>query len=159
MTGPDLPAFAMRIDQGDRARDLPALTAACLDIFPGFDITYLSGRLGHVADPALIAAWEGDEIVAFKLGYRRGDALFYSWLGGVRTRARRRGLAERLMAMQHEWVEGAGYAVIETRTRAANNPMILLNLRHGFHIAGFEVDAHDMAIVTQRKFLASGAGR
>jgi hypothetical protein len=31
--------------------------------------------------------------------------------------------------------------------------MILLNLRHGFHIAGFEVDAHGNAVVIQRKLL------
>ena len=39
--------------------------------------------------------------------------------------------------------------------RAANNPMILLNLRHGFHVAGFETDSSGIAVVIQRKQLAA----
>ena len=33
--------------------------------------------------------------------------------------------------------------------------MILLNLRHGFHIGGYETDGRGMAVVTQRKTLGA----
>jgi hypothetical protein len=58
------------------------------------------------------------------------------------------------MERQHAHAAAAGYRFVETRTRAANNPMILLNLRHGFHVAGFEVDAKGIPVVIQRKALS-----
>lgn len=136
----------------DAADPLLALSDA---VFGGFDPAYLRGRLPHIADPDLWLAIEGGEWGGFKLGYRRGDALLYSWLGGVHPRLRGKGVASALMTRQHEHAVAAGYRFVETRTRAANNPMILLNLRHGFHVTGFETDARGIAIVTQRKTLES----
>lgn len=129
------------------------LLALCDAVFDDFDPAYLCARLPHIADPDLWLAVESGEWVGFKLGYRRGDALLYSWLGGVHPRLRGQGVASGLMERQHASAAAAGYRFVETRTRAANNPMILLNLRHGFHIAGFETDARGIAVVTQRKQL------
>ena len=92
--------------------------------------------------------WQG-----FKLGYRRGDVLLYSWLGGVAPELRGQGVASELMRRQHAEALANGYRFIETRTRAVNNPMITLNLRHGFHVEGFETDASGIAVVIQRKRL------
>ncbi|MCX8476215.1 MAG: GNAT family N-acetyltransferase [Sphingomonas sp.] len=131
------------------------LLALCKAVFPEFDPDYLLGRLPHIADPDLWLAIEGGEWVGFKLGYRRGEALLYSWLGGVHPRLRGQGVASQLMRRQHAHAAVAGYRFVETRTRAANNAMILLNLRHGFHVAGFEVDARGIEVVTQRKALES----
>lgn len=131
------------------------LLALCTAVFGEFDPLYLLGRLPHIADPDLWLAIEGSEWAGFKLGYRRGDALLYSWLGGVHPRLRGQGVASELMQRQHAHAAASGYRFIETRTRAVNNPMILLNLRHGFHVAGFEVDARGIAVVTQRKTLES----
>jgi GNAT superfamily N-acetyltransferase len=128
------------------------LLPVCSEIFPGFDPTYLD-RLKNVADPLLLFASHGDEVIGFKLGYRRGAHLFYSWLGGVRPVARRTGVAAALMRLQHERVAKLGYPFIETRARAANNPMIVLNLRSGFQIVGFEVDARAIPVVILRRAL------
>jgi GNAT superfamily N-acetyltransferase len=130
------------------------LLALCKAVFAEFDSTYLLDRLPHIADPDLWLAIERGEWAGFKLGYRRGDALLYSWLGGVHPRLRGQGVASELMERQHAHAASAGYRFVETRTRAANNPMILLNLRHGFHIAGFEVDAKGIPVVIQRKALS-----
>jgi GNAT superfamily N-acetyltransferase len=130
------------------------LLALCQAVFDEFDPAYLLGRLPRIADPYLWLAFEGGEWAGFKLGYRRGDALLYSWLGGVHPRLRKHGAASALMQRQHAHAASAGYRFVETRTRAANNPMILLNLRHGFHVAGFEVDARGIEVVVQRKALA-----
>ncbi len=130
------------------------LLALCKAVFAEFDSAYLLNRLPRIADPDLWLAIEGGEWAGFKLGYRRGDALLYSWLGGVHPRLRGQGVASELMERQHAHAAAVGYRFVETRTRAANNPMILLNLRHGFHITGFEVDVRGIPVVIQRKALS-----
>lgn len=153
--GGSIEASDLKIEkfEGDEARDSGRLAAACERIFPSFDLGYLIPRLATISDPALICASHGGTLLGFKLGYRRGAFLFYSWLGGVDPNVRRLGVARRLMAAQHDWAGTAGYTAIETRTRAANNAMIVLNLRHGFVISGYETDAQGIAVVTQRKQL------
>ena len=141
--------------EGEAVRALGGeLLALCETIFPGFAADYLTGRLGHVDAPAAVVARDDTgRLVGFKLGYRRGAGLFYSWLGGIHADVRRQGLARRLMTAQHDWARGQGYRSVETRTRASNNPMIILNLRSGFQVAGFEVDRNGQPIVTQRLIL------
>jgi GNAT superfamily N-acetyltransferase len=133
------------------AEPLRALARA---VFPDFDEAYLMGRLPLAIDPMLWLAREGEDWVGFKLGYRRGPDLLYSWLGGVHPRLRSRGVASALMVRQHDQAASLGYKWVETRTRAANNAMIVLNLRHGFQVAGFESDPGGAPVVIQRKRLA-----
>ena len=115
--------------------------------------SYLLDRLAGLDDPDLWIAEDGSEWVGFKLAYRRGPALLYSWLGGVRETHRGQGIASALTVLQHDHARARGYALVETRTRAPNNAMIQVNLRHGFTICGFEVDARGIAMVLQRKAL------
>lgn len=151
----NLPATITTIE-GDSVRALGGeLLTLCETIFPGFAADYLIGRLGHIDAAAAVVARDGSgRLVGFKLGYRRGAGLFYSWLGGIHPDVRRQGLARRLMTAQHDWARGRGYRSVETRTRASNNPMIILNLESGFNVAGFEVDRNGQPIVTQRLILA-----
>ncbi len=129
------------------------LLALCRSIFADFPERYLLDRLPGLADPVLWLAAEAESWKGFKLGYRRGPELLYSWLGGVAPELRGHGVASELMRLQHEHAAANGYRFVETRTRAANNAMIRLNLRHGFHIAGFENDPRGVAVVIQRKSL------
>lgn len=146
--------IAYEIVSGEAARAADEVLAFCVLAFDEFTPGYLTSRLLHVDGPALVTARFVDGSMAgFKLGYRRGESLFYSWLGGVHPDARRQGVAGELMRRQHEWVKAQGFAEIETRTRAANNAMLIVNLRSGFRICGFEVDAAGRQIVTQRKAL------
>ncbi|MDT8757769.1 GNAT family N-acetyltransferase [Sphingomonas psychrotolerans] len=140
--------------QGSVTDAAEPLLALCRSVFPDFAEAYLLDRLPRLADPMLWLAVEGGAWKGFKLAYRRGDALLYSWLGGVAPELRGKGVASELMRLQHEAAAALGYRCVETRTRAANNPMILLNLRHGFHIAGFETDARGIPVVIQRKVIA-----
>lgn len=141
--------------QGEVANAAEPLLALCRSIFPDFVDVYLLDRLSHLSNPMLWLAIEGGARLGFKLGYRRGSGLFYSWLGGVEPALRGQGVASELMLRQHAQAAADGYRFIETRTRASNNPMILLNLRHGFHIAGLEIDPHGLPVVIQRKALES----
>jgi ribosomal protein S18 acetylase RimI-like enzyme len=141
--------------QGSMADAAEPLLALCRSIFPDFTPAYLLDRLLRLTDPTLWLAIEHGEWKGFKLAYRRGGDLLYSWLGGVSPDLRGQGIASELMRLQHDDAAANGYRFVETRTRAANNSMILLNLRHGFHVAGFETDARGIAVVIQRKAIAA----
>ena len=140
---------------GDQARRTGELLAACEAIFTEFTPSYLTGRLSRIDEPTLVAArFDDGSLAGFKLGYRRGPTLFYSWLGGVHPRARRQGVARELTTRQHELARQQGYELIETRTRAKNAAMLMVNLQAGFRICGFEVDQGGHEVVTFRKQLA-----
>jgi ribosomal protein S18 acetylase RimI-like enzyme len=141
--------------QGSMADAAEPLLALCRSIFPDFTPAYLLDRLPRLTDPTLWLAIEQGEWKGFKLAYRRGGDLLYSWLGGVSPDLRGQGIASELMRLQHDDAAANGYRFVETRTRAANNSMILLNLRHGFHVTGFETDARGIAVVIQRKAIAA----
>lgn len=145
--------IACRHHDGSIEAAAAPLLALCRAVFADFDDCYLTARLPYLADPSLWLAERGGEWIGFKLGYRRGPELLYSWLGGVVPEARGTGVASELMRRQHEHAATQGYAMVETRTRAANNAMLIVNLRHGFHIAGFETDARGIPVVIQRKAL------
>ncbi|MGH6615692.1 GNAT family N-acetyltransferase [Sphingomonas sp.] len=142
-----------RRHEGSADEAVALLLPLCAAVFPGFDPDYLASRLPGIAGHDLWLAWGGAELAGFKLGYRRGPDLLYSWLGGVHPSARRLGIADALMVRQHETAAASGYTHVETRTRAVNNAMIIINLRHGFQIVGFEVDTNGIPVVTQRKDL------
>ncbi|UZK66980.1 GNAT family N-acetyltransferase [Sphingomonas sp. M1-B02] len=141
---------------GSLAEAADPLLALCRSVFDDFSDAYLLDRLPSLSDPDLWLAVEDGAWRGFKLGYRRGPHLLYSWLGGVDPSLRGQGIASELMRRQHDHAAANGYRFVETRTRAANNPMIVLNLRHGFHVAGFEIDSGGIPIVTQRKKLVAG---
>lgn len=137
------------LDQEPATR-LELLLPLATDVFDDFESVYVKDRLPHIVDPVLVIARDEHGPAGFKLGYRQ-DSAFYSWIGGVHPRARRQGLARRLMQAQHDHVSSLGYRSIVTRTRATNRPMIILNLKSGFEIVGFEINGAGFAVVIQRK--------
>jgi predicted GNAT superfamily acetyltransferase len=150
--------YAYQTVTGEAARATDELLDLCAVAFEVFLPDYLTSRLVHVAAPAVVTArFAHGSLAGFKLGYRRGATLFYSWLGGVHPEARRQGVAAELMRRQHEWAQAQGYTEIETSTRTANNPMIILNLKSGFRVRGFGVDSMGREIVIQRKPLTPPA--
>lgn len=131
-----------------------AILNLCNCVFTQFDPAYLKSRLTNVIDPVVTqAVADKNRLVGFKLGYRSTSTQFYSWLGGVHPDYRRRGVAQQLMDEQHSWCSANGYMAIETRTWATNTPMIILNLRAGFVIVGYETNLAGTAVVIQRKTL------
>ncbi|MEO1335908.1 MAG: GNAT family N-acetyltransferase [Myxococcota bacterium] len=140
------------IFEQDDARQEAALISIAQSVFDRFDGGYIQDRLAYIADPMLIVAKESDQWLGFKMAYRRGSAL-YSWLGGTHPDARRRGIAKLLMQTQHQIAVERGYKAVLTRTRASNRSMIILNLKYGFDIVGFEVDSGGHPVATLRKSL------
>jgi predicted GNAT superfamily acetyltransferase len=135
---------------GEAAAPLLALYEAAFD---QAEPTYLLERLPRLEDAMLWIAEDAEGWAGFKLGYQRGATLLYSWLGGVHPRIRGQGVASALMVRQHEAAAAEGYTHVETRTRAVNNAMIMANLKHGFRVSGYEVDARGNPVVTLRKAL------
>jgi GNAT superfamily N-acetyltransferase len=73
---------------------------------------------------------------AFKLGYELDQWCFYSWLGGVNPEFRGLGIAQELMAQQHDWCKRQGYRQVQTKTQNNFKEMLMLDLQNGFDIIG-----------------------
>lgn len=93
-------------------------------------------RLLHNHDLLALVAYDGDDPVAFKVGYRQDPDTFYSWLGGVLPDHRRQGIALALMHHQHAWAKAQGYRFMQTKTLNRWREMLILNIRNGFVITG-----------------------
>jgi GNAT superfamily N-acetyltransferase len=144
---------------GEEARQSSRIARLCAECFGDFSSSYIERRVPHVVDPAIVVAVGGNgEWKGFKFGYRRGDRCFYSWIGGVHPDARHQGLAGQLTKAQHSWARAQGFETIVTRTRASNNLMIMVNLKNGFSVTGYEMNEDGIPVVTLRKNLAEFAG-
>ncbi len=93
-------------------------------------------RLMHQRDLLVLMAYDADQPIAFKVGYRQDPDTFYSWIGGVAAHYRRQGIALELMRHQHEWAKTKGYRFLQTKTLNRWREMLVLNLRNGFAIIG-----------------------
>jgi hypothetical protein len=114
---------------------LEALHALGSELFEGLDLDDMVWRMTRLPEPSVQVAMDV-QIVGFKLGYARAKTCYDSWLGGTRADSRRKGIALRLMEMQHEWLRARGYASVETAAVPSNAAMLTLNLRTGFVITG-----------------------
>jgi predicted GNAT superfamily acetyltransferase len=110
-----------------------------------------SERVAAKRSPCVVIASEDGEAVGFKLGYERGSDEFYSWLGGVLPRHRRRGVAAEMMKHQHDWCRKNSYRVVVTETLNDNAAMLILNLRSGFRIVGTRLDERGLKVVLSCK--------
>ncbi len=84
----------------------------------------------------LVVAYADGRVVGFKVGYLDRPRRFTSWLGGVDPDWRGQGIGAQLMRLQHEHIGAIGCSRIWTITSDAYQPMIRLNLAHGFRIIG-----------------------
>lgn len=77
----------------------------------------------------VITAMIGTKVIGYKLGYPLDNQKFYSWLGGVDPNYRKRGVASRLMEIQHQHLKKNGYNVVQTKTMNKWRNMLVLNIR------------------------------
>lgn len=82
----------------------------------------------------IFVALEEERVVGFKIGYEFANDTFYSWLGGVHSDFRGKGIASELMRRQHALVKSLGYTKIRTISRNKRREMLLLNIKFGFNI-------------------------
>lgn len=101
-------------------------------------IDSLSARLKGKERFLIQIAQEGEHLLGFKIGYQLDDTTFYSWLGGVSSRARKKGVAQKLLEIQQHWVVEQGYKQLKVKSRNQFPSMLRLLLRNGYMIEKFE---------------------
>ena len=93
-------------------------------------------KLSERSDFVTVVAEDPVRVVGFKIGYPDKEHRFYSWLGGVHSEYRRRGIGEEMMHRQHAYCRQAGFLTIRTKTTNHWRAMLLLNICQGFNITG-----------------------
>jgi GNAT superfamily N-acetyltransferase len=89
--------------------------------------------------------------VAFKLGYKEDNEMFYSWLGGVLPEFRGLGIATELMKQQHDWCRHQGFKKIRTKTKNKWRDMLVLNIKNGFNVVGtYTTDKGETKIILDK---------
>ncbi|MCF7808416.1 MAG: GNAT family N-acetyltransferase [Candidatus Marinimicrobia bacterium] len=86
----------------------------------------------------LLVAFEGERPVGFKLGFRKDENTFHSWLGGVQEEFRRQGIAQALLDEQERVVHGMGLKRITFNTYDKFPEMIAFGLKNGYEPIGSE---------------------
>jgi len=81
-------------------------------------------------------AYDGEELVGYKLGRSDDPRSFESWRGAVHPDYRRRGIAMKLADIQEDWCTKNKFAAIMTRTEPDNKAMLILNIKRDFHVTG-----------------------
>ena len=84
----------------------------------------------------LCLAFDGEQLVGYKLGRSDDPRNFESWHGGIHPDFRRQGIARELAQRQESWCRRHNFKFITTLTAHDNTPMLILNLRQGFIISG-----------------------
>jgi len=80
------------------------------------------------------------KVVGYKIGYELSNVKFYSWLGGVDPKYRNKGIAQKLMEKQHQYLKEQGYNIVQTKTKNKWRQMLILNLKNGFSIVDTYTD-------------------
>ena len=96
-------------------------------------------------------AWNEYQLVGCKIGFQDRPGYFLSATGEVHPDYRKQGIATKLLQMQHRWCIENEFWFINTYTGGSNTPMLILNLKAGFEICGFQVDRHEIYNVTFQK--------
>lgn len=81
----------------------------------------------------ILTAYLNKKPIGFKIGYETPTKkYFYSWMGGVVSKYRQLGIAEKLSDYQEQWAMKTGYQRILIKTRRKHNAMMKFLQKHGF---------------------------
>ena len=82
----------------------------------------------------VLAAFDGNDIVGFKIGYERETNVFYSWMGAILPEYRRKGIAKALALKQERWAKENDYQKISFKTRNKLRSMLIFSIKNDFNI-------------------------
>jgi len=86
-------------------------------------------------DMMILVAWDGEDPIGFKVGYRENRFLFYSAKGGVLQEHRGRGIATKMLHEMCARARAKGYRRIAYDTFPNMHPgMAILGLQEDFRI-------------------------
>ncbi len=119
-------------------------------VFPNsFRAGHFVREAPHKSQLLALLGYEDSQLVAYKVGYALKPNLFYSWVGGVHPKYRKKGLGKKLMQKQHQILVQKGYKAVQTKTRMGFRGMLILNLKTGFDITGVSTKPHVPGLIIQ----------
>ena len=127
--------IAYKIVSGIPTHDLVAkLLEIYTLLFEDADVKYFKERFNMHPKITSILAYDGENVIGFKIGYPYKNSTFYSWIGGVLPEYRGLGIASNLS--EHQEIHARKQGCIKLRTKSMNQfkPMMILNLKQGFDI-------------------------
>lgn len=136
----------------DISSQVSQIQSLCFDIL-GSESKSLLDKLKDPIKFSLLLAIVESKTVAFKLGYELNSECFYSWLGGVHKDFRGLGIAKDLAHSQEEWCRRNNYKKIQTKIQNRWKSMLILNLKQGYKIVGFEPGLEDQEKIILEKIL------
>lgn len=98
----------------------------------------LAARIEGKARYLIQIAQEGEHLLGFKIGYQLEESTFYSWFGGVTPLARNKGVAQKLLEIQEQWVAEQGYLRLKVKSRNQFPAMLRLLIKNGYQVENFE---------------------
>ena len=122
------------------------------ELFPFHETAEILGKLLQEKKNVFVClAFQEQQAIAFKIGFQESPHTFESWRGGVHPIFRRRGIAKKLMHIQHNWCVENGFRNITTVTNSTNTAMIILNLQSGFQIIGSFLRKNILKIIQEKQ--------
>jgi ribosomal protein S18 acetylase RimI-like enzyme len=101
----------------------------------------------------VLTAMDGKKVIGYKMGYELDDITFYSWFGGVDPIYRNLRIASTLMEIQHQYLKGKGYYVVQTKTMNKWRSMLVLNIKNGFDVIDTYIDENGLHKIILEKNL------
>ena len=108
---------------------------------PRRDVDYFRRRFLGRHNPLTLIARFGNESVGFWMGFELKPSVFYHWLGGVRTEARRQGVARQLQEAQQAWAADHQYEYIRCECMNHQREFIHFAIAMGYDIVGVRWDS------------------
>ncbi|WP_397538555.1 GNAT family N-acetyltransferase [Rummeliibacillus pycnus] len=115
--------------------------------------TKLISKLTNKPKLLTIVAFNGTNVVGYKIGYEIDSNTFYSWLGGVDQYYRKQGIASILMKNQHQFLKEEGYRTVQTKTMNKWRSMLILNIKNGFDVVNTQIDSQGIHKILLEKKL------
>lgn len=121
-------------------------------LFEDAKLDFFKERIQTKEYLVIILCYDAKIPIGFKLGYRYNEDTFYSWVGGVLPEYRQKGIAKKLMQLQHDCASKKGYEKVRTKSMNRFKPMMCLNLKSGFDIVKvYTNDSQQTKIIFEKK--------
>lgn len=123
--------------------DLPVIARLYNDIYhPAREEEFFRRRFAGRYNSLIMIASMDEEPVGFFLGFELKPSVYYTWLYGVSSDLRRKGIGSQLMDAAHAWVYDRGYEGMRLECHNNHRAMLCLCLSHHYDIVGVRWD-HD----------------
>jgi len=113
---------------------LQSILVVYKSIFNDYKLDFFKDRIYEKEGLIIVLCYQQKQLVGFKIGYRYNDTTFYSWVGGVLPKYRRKGIAKKLAELQEQKVQEKDYKKMRTKSMNRFRHMMILNLKNGFEI-------------------------